>query len=63
MKINQGIRKLQRFKNFDGPNPERGCESMTSLPHNHGIINISHFHAYLSMNVVEILFIHLIESY
>ena len=45
MKINRGIRKLRRFKNFDGPNPERGCEGMTSLPHNHGIINICHFHA------------------
>ena len=46
MKINQVIRKLKRFENFDGPNPKRGCEGMTSLPHNHGIINICHFHAY-----------------
>ena len=45
MKINQGIGKLLRFENFDGPNPERGCEGMTSLTHNHGII-ICHFHAY-----------------
>ena len=54
MKINQGIRKLEQFENFDSQNPERGCEGMISLPHNHGIINICHFHAYESMNVVEI---------
>ena len=46
MKINQGIRKLWRFEDFEGLNPERGCEGMTSLPHSHGIINICHFHAY-----------------
>ena len=40
MKINKGIRKLQRFENFDGPNPELGSEGITSLPHNHGIINM-----------------------
>ena len=30
MKINHCLRKFLRFENFDGPNPERGCEGMTS---------------------------------
>ena len=48
MKIDEEIRKLRKlygFKHFGGLSPKRGCECMTSLPHNHKITNISHFRA------------------
>ena len=34
MKIDQCIRKLQRFKKIGNVSPERGCEFMMSLTHN-----------------------------
>ena len=45
MKNDKEIRKLYGFKQFGGLSPKRGCECMTSLPHNHKITNISHFRA------------------
>ena len=48
MKINGDLRKVYGFKHFGGVRPKRGCDGMTSLPHNHKIENISHSQANIS---------------